>query len=59
MEKDKKGINHTSTDEHKKLCDIMSEFMDNGKPKVAYFGITSRWAHYLAWRRRMQKMCRL
>ena len=37
MEKDKKGINHTSTDEHKELCDIMSGFMDNGKPKVGIF----------------------
>lgn len=37
MEKDRNGINHTNGSEHKELCDIMSGFMDNGKPKVGIF----------------------
>lgn len=37
MTKDNDGINHTSTEEHQQLVDVMAGFMDNGKPKVGIF----------------------
>lgn len=37
MNKDSKGIGHTTSDEHQSLVEAMRGFMDNGKPKVGIF----------------------